>query len=50
MNDAWKVYRNGRFTGIVETNFAWASAYWSRRKGCKLVPWNDKHLRFPFER
>jgi len=47
---AWKVYRNSKFIGIIETNFPFASAYWSKRKGFKLVPFNDKHLVFPYER
>ena len=28
---AWAVYCNGRDTGIVETNLAFAKAYWARR-------------------
>lgn len=50
MEGAWKVYRGKKFLGIIETNFAWASAYWKTRKGCSLKPWNDKHLVYPYER
>lgn len=32
----WKVYRGNVWTGIVETNFEWASKYWPPR-GYKLV-------------
>ena len=45
----WKVYKNGKFLGVVETNWEWASKYWAGRKGCELVPWNDKHLVYPYE-
>jgi hypothetical protein len=27
---------NGRWIGIIETNYAWASKYWATRKGCSL--------------
>lgn len=27
----WKVYRNGKYLGIIETNHAWAKQYWSKR-------------------
>lgn len=49
MDNAWKVYKHGKFLGIIETNFAWASAYWAKRPNCKLVPWNNKHLVYPYE-
>ena len=29
----WKVYTNGEWNGIVETNYTWALAYWSKRGG-----------------
>ncbi len=32
----WKVYRGKTWTGIVESNYAWASAYWTPR-GFNLV-------------
>lgn len=28
----WEVYRNNKPLGIVETDFAWASRYWSGRE------------------
>ena len=28
---SWRVYRNGRYIGITESNYAWASRYWSER-------------------
>ena len=34
----WKVYRYGKFIGIIESNYAWASKYWRTRPGCKLRP------------
>jgi hypothetical protein len=42
MNKAtsWKVYKFGKFIGIIETNFVWASQYWESRSGCKLRPVN----------
>lgn len=27
----WKVYIDGRDTGCIESNYAWASAYWQQR-------------------
>ena len=27
----YRVYKNGKFTGIIETNFEWASVYWKHR-------------------
>ena len=32
----WKVTKRGKWIGIVETNYAWALAYWVPR-GYKLV-------------
>lgn len=32
----WKVYRGKRFIGIIESNFLWASRYWTP-KGYRLV-------------
>lgn len=45
----WKVYKNNKFLGIIETNFEFASEYWKNKKGCKLVPYNDRHLVYPYE-
>ena len=28
---SWKVYINGKDTGIVETNLEWATRYWKKR-------------------
>ena len=28
---AWAVYRNGKDLGIIETNFPFASKYWSQK-------------------
>ena len=28
----WKVYRNGTFTGIVESNYHYAISYWRGRE------------------
>ena len=25
------VFKNGKFTGIIESNFPWASKYWASR-------------------
>jgi hypothetical protein len=37
---AWKVYVDGVYTGIVETDYVYASQYWAKRPGCcKLVPY-----------
>ncbi len=33
----WKIAKNGQDLGIIETNYAFALAYWTRRN-CKLVP------------
>lgn len=27
----WEVFLNGRSLGIIETNYKWASSYWSAR-------------------
>lgn len=40
---AWRVYRNGKDTGIVETNLEFAVGYWTARELAtkdkfKLVP------------
>ena len=41
--DSWKVMCGKRFTGIIETNYKYASKYWKERsritgKKFKLVP------------
>ena len=28
---AWRVMKNGKFFGITETNYKWASKYWAAR-------------------
>lgn len=36
---SWKVYINGKDSGIIETNYEWASQYWNekaRRTGKKI--------------
>lgn len=39
---AWKVYRNGKDLGIVESNYRYASQYWKSRATSdnkyKLIP------------
>lgn len=47
--DSWKVYNKSKFIGIIESNYPSAYAYWSKKTGFKLVPFNDKHLRFPYK-
>lgn len=27
----WAVFMDGKYLGIVESNYTWASKYWSRR-------------------
>jgi len=27
----WKVYIDNQYSGIIETNYAWASTYWQNR-------------------
>ena len=27
----WEVWINGKFSGIVETNYAWAKVWWAKR-------------------
>lgn len=36
----WKVYRDGAFTGILESNYPYALAYWRER--AKITGYNFK--------
>ena len=48
--DSWKIYNaKGKFIGIIESNYPSAYAHWSKKKGFKIVPYNDNHLQYPFE-
>ena len=34
----WAAYKNGRFTGIIETNWEYANKYWNTRSnGTQLI-------------
>jgi len=46
----WKVYKGKKFTGIIESNYAYAFEYWKNKKDFKLVPFNDNHLIYPYEK
>jgi len=35
-NNMWEVWMKGKWIGIVETNYPWAVAYWTKRNA-KLV-------------
>ncbi len=28
---SWKVYKSGKYIGIIESNYPWASAYWKKK-------------------
>jgi hypothetical protein len=31
MDGIWAVFKNGKYLGIKETNYAWASKYWANQ-------------------
>ncbi len=33
----WEVLMNGRSIGVVETNYAWAKAYWAEREIARMA-------------